>query len=170
MKICWSLIFSPFPSAKRFPDNSVDKESTCNAGDPGFIPGWGRSAGEGIGYPLQYPSASFVAQLVKNLPAMWKTWVQSLGWEDPLEKGKYSSVFQYSRILQYSGLENFTVHGVTKNQTQPSDFHFQFSFSKNYIFSEVKERKIWSLKNTKSTLNPSVTTYSVVTGKWCKPS
>jgi len=48
----------------------------------------GRSAGEGIGYPLHYSWASLVAQLVKNLPAMWETWVRSLGWEDPLEKGK----------------------------------------------------------------------------------
>ena len=37
-----------------FPDSSVGKESTCNAGDPGSIPGSGRSTGEGIGYPLQY--------------------------------------------------------------------------------------------------------------------
>ena len=46
----------------------------------------GRPAGEGIGHPLQYSWASLVAQQVKNLPAMWETWVQSLGWEDPLEK------------------------------------------------------------------------------------
>ena len=72
----------------RFPDSSVGKESTCNAEDPGLIPGSGRSAGEGIGYLLQYSWASFVAQLVKNLPAMWETWVWSLHWEDPLEKGK----------------------------------------------------------------------------------
>ena len=44
--------------------------------------------GEGIGYPLQYSWASLVAQLVKNSPAMWETWFQSLDWEDPLEKGK----------------------------------------------------------------------------------
>jgi len=53
-----------------------------------LIPGSGRSPGEGIGYPLQYSWASLVDQLVKNLPAMQETWVQSLGWEDPLEKGK----------------------------------------------------------------------------------
>ena len=53
-----------------------------------MIPGSGRSAGEGIGYPLQYSWASLVTQLVKNLPAMQETWVQSLDWEDPLEKGK----------------------------------------------------------------------------------
>ena len=71
-----------------FPCGSVGKESTCNAGDPGLIPGSGRSPGEGIGYPLRHSWASLVAQLVKNLPAMWETWVWSLGWEDPLEKGK----------------------------------------------------------------------------------
>ena len=73
---------------KGFLDSSVDKESTCNAGDPGSLSGLGRSAGEEIDYPLQYCWASFVAQLVKNLPAMWETWVLSLGWEDTLEKGK----------------------------------------------------------------------------------
>ena len=70
------------------PDSSVGKESACNAGDPGSISGLGISAGEGIGSPLEYSWASLVAQLVKNPPAMRETWVQSLGWEDPLEKGK----------------------------------------------------------------------------------
>ena len=67
---------------------SVDKESACNTGDPGSIHGSERLAGEGIGYSLQYSWASLVAQLVNNLPAMWETWVHSLGWEYPLEKGK----------------------------------------------------------------------------------
>ena len=71
----------------RLPDNSVGKESACNAGDPSSIPDLGRSAGEGIGYPLQYSLASLVAQLVKNPLSMRETWVQSLGWEGPLEKG-----------------------------------------------------------------------------------
>ena len=70
-----------------FPGGSVGKESTCNAGDPSLIPGSGRSAGEGIGYSLQYSWASLGAQLVKNPPAMWETWVRSLGREDPLEEG-----------------------------------------------------------------------------------
>ena len=73
---------------KGFPHISVGKESAYNAGDPGSIPGWGRSAGEGIGYPLQYSWASLVVQLVKNPPAMHEAWVQSLGWADPLKKGK----------------------------------------------------------------------------------
>ena len=75
-------------SLQGFPDSSVGKESACNAGDPSLILGLGRSAGEGIGYLLQYSWASLVVQLVKNLPGMQETWVQSLGWEDPLEKGK----------------------------------------------------------------------------------
>ena len=70
-----------------FPDSSAGKESACNAGDPGSIPGLGRSAGEGVGYPLQYSWASLVAQLVKNQPAMQETPVRFLGWEDLLEKG-----------------------------------------------------------------------------------
>ena len=69
-------------------DGSFGKESTCNAGDPSSIPGLRRFTREGIGYPLQYSWASLVAQFVKNPPAMQETWVQSLGWEDPLEKGK----------------------------------------------------------------------------------
>ena len=80
-----------------FPDSSVDKESTCNAGAPGSIPGLGRSTGEGIGYPLQYSWASLVAQLVKNPPAMWETWVRSLGWENLQKKGKatHSSILTW---------------------------------------------------------------------------
>ena len=72
-------------------------KNTCNAEDPGSIPGSGRSTGEGIGYPLQYSWASLVAQLVKNLPAMWETCVRSLGQEDPLEKEKatHSSILAW---------------------------------------------------------------------------
>ena len=51
-----------------------------------MIPEWGSFPGEGIRYPLQYSWASLVAQLVKNLPAMWETCVLSLDQEDPLEK------------------------------------------------------------------------------------
>ena len=82
---------------KGFPDSSVGKESACSAEDTGSIPVLGKSAGEGIGYPFQYSWASFVAQLVKNPPAMRETWVQSLGWEDPLERGKatHSSILAW---------------------------------------------------------------------------
>ena len=81
-----------------FPGGSAGKESACNAGDPGSIPRSGRSAREGIAsIPPQYSWASLVAQTVKNLPAMQETWVRSLGWEDPLEKGKatHSSILAW---------------------------------------------------------------------------
>ena len=91
-----------------FPHSSVGKESTCNAGDPGSIPG---SAGEGRGYPLQYFWASLVAQQVKNLPAMQRP---GLGRSPGEEKGY---------PLQHSGLENSMdciVHGITKSWTRQS--------------------------------------------------
>ena len=85
------LVFKPLQirdlALEGFPDSSVGKGSTCNAGNPSLIPGLRRSAGEGIGYSLQYSWASLVAQLIKNPPAMRETRVQSLGWEDPLDKG-----------------------------------------------------------------------------------
>ena len=87
---------------KGFPGCSDGKESTSNAGDPGSIPGSGKSPGEGIGYPLQYSWASLVAQMVKNTPAVWETGVRSLDWEEPLEGG-------HGNPLQYSCLEN--LHG-----------------------------------------------------------
>ena len=82
-----------FASGSQCSDSSFGKESACNAGDRGLIPRSGRSAGEGIGYPLQYSWASLVAQLVKNPPAMPETWIWSLGWEDPLKKGIPTPVF-----------------------------------------------------------------------------
>ena len=80
-----------------FPGSSVGKESSCHAREPGLIPQSGRSSGEGLGYLLQYSWASLVAQLIKNPPAMWETWARSLGWEDPLEKGKptHSSILAW---------------------------------------------------------------------------
>ena len=80
-----------------FQGGSVVKNLPANVGDGRSIPGSGRSPGGGIGYPLQYSWASLVAQLVKNPPAMWETRVQSLGWEDLLEKGKAT----YSNIVAW---------------------------------------------------------------------
>ena len=71
----WGAIAFSVSLSLGLPDSSVGKESTCSTGDPILIPGLGRSAGEGIGYPLQYCWASLVAQLVKYLPAMRETWV-----------------------------------------------------------------------------------------------
>ena len=103
--------------SRGFPHSSVGKESTCNAGDPGLIPGWGRSAGEGTGYPLQYSWASLVAQLVKNPPAIWETWVQSLGWEDSLGKEKV----MHSNILAWRIPWTIQFMGL-RSQTRLSDF------------------------------------------------
>ena len=94
-----------------FPHSSVDKESACNSGDPDSIPGSGRSAGEWIGYPLQFYWASLVAQLVKNPPAMQETCVRSLGWKDPLEKEKAT----HSSILAWR-IPWTVVHGVAKSR------------------------------------------------------
>ena len=81
------------------PGSSAGKESSCNSRDLGSIPGWESSPGEGIGYPLQCSWAFLVAQIVKNLPAMQKIWVPSLGREGPLEAGLGNS-------FQDSCLEN----------------------------------------------------------------
>ena len=106
----------------RDPDSSVGKEYTCNAGDPGLIPGSGRSAWEGIGYPLQYSWAS------PDSPA---------GKESTCNVGDLGLIPGLGRSagegkgypLQYSGLENSInciVHGVAKSWTQLSEFHFLF--------------------------------------------
>ena len=89
---------------------------SAGVGDPGSIPGSERSTAEGIGYPLQNSWTSFVAQLIKNPPVTWDTWVLSLGWEDSPGEGK-------GYPLQYSGLENSMgriVYGVAKSWTQLS--------------------------------------------------
>ena len=70
-----------------------------------------------------YMWSCLVAQLVKNMPAMWETWVWSLGWEYHLEKGKDI----HSSILAWENSMDCIVHGVTKSRTQLGDFHFQAS-------------------------------------------
>ena len=104
------------------PGSSAGKESACGAGDSSFILGLGRSPGEGIGYPLQYSWTFPVAQMVKNLPEMQKTWVRSPVWEDPLEKGMVtqSSILAW-RIPMDRGAWRATVQGVANSQTQLSD-------------------------------------------------
>ena len=85
----------------------------CNAGDSGWIPGSGRSAGKRTGYPLLYSWASLVAQLVKNPPTMWETWVQSLGWDDPLEKGTVT----HSSILAWRIPGTYSPRGLRESDT-----------------------------------------------------
>ena len=118
------------------PGSSVGKESTCNTGDPSSIPGSGRSAGEEIGYPLQYSWGSLTAQLVKNPPAMWETPIRSLGWGRSPGEGK-------GYPLQYSGLENFMdciACGITKIWTQLSNFHFPFG---DLTYLPMEEAVLW---------------------------
>ena len=101
-----------------FPGGLDGLESTCSVGDLGSTPGLGRSPGERTVYPLQYSWTSLVVELVKTPPAMRETWVQSLGWEDPLEEGMatHSSTLAW-RILMDRGAWWATVHGVTNSQT-----------------------------------------------------
>ena len=89
-----------------------------------MIPGSERSPGEGIGYQLQYSWASLVTQMAKNLPAMWETWVQTLGWDDPLEEGMeiHSSVLAWI-ISMDRGAGQATVCGVSKIWTRLNDQH-----------------------------------------------
>ena len=89
-----------------------------------------------------------VAQTGKNLPEMWETWVLSLGWKDPMEKGKvtYSSILAW-RIPMDRGALGTTVSGVTKSQIGLSNFHFHFSFMFKIFLSEYD--------SISSLLNPS---------------
>ena len=81
-KIRWRRDRLPTQVFLGFPCGSADKEFACNMRDLGLIPGLERYSGEGRGYPLEYSWISLVVQLVKNLPAIRETWVQSLGWKD----------------------------------------------------------------------------------------
>ena len=103
-----------------FPCGSAGKKSACNAGELALIPELGRSPGEEIGYPIQYSWASLVAQLGKNPPEMWETWVQSLGWEDHMKKRKAA----HFSILAWR--IPWTIWGITKSWTQLRDFRFHF--------------------------------------------
>jgi len=122
-----------------FPGSSAGKESTCNAGNPSIIPGSGRSAGEGRGYPLQYSWASLVTQMIKNLPAMQETWIRSLGWGDALEKGTptQSSILAW-RIPWREEPGSLRSMGVSKSWLRLGDIHFTsyltYSVFKNLFF------------------------------------
>ena len=78
--------------------------------------------------------ASLAAQLVHNQPAMRETWVRSLGWENPLEKGKAT----HSSILAWR--IPWTVHGVPKSRTRLSDF--QFTMDHKEIINDTRKRKL----------------------------
>ena len=88
-----SLLFNDFGNVRGSLIAQLVKNLACNAGDPGSIPGLGRSTGKRIGYPLQYSWASLVAHLNKEAACN----VGDLGWEDPLEKGRatHSSILAW---------------------------------------------------------------------------
>ena len=124
MKLTW--VTNDPSSIRRTVNNKAAGLQAQLVKNPPATPGLERSAGEGIGYPHQYSWASLVAQMVKNLPAMWETWVQSLGWEDPLEKETATrpSILPWripwtekSGMLQFMGLQS---------QTWLSNFHCQW--------------------------------------------
>ena len=143
-----------------FPRSSLAKETFCNAGDPGSIPGSGSFPGEGIDYPLQYSWASLVAQMVKNPPAVWDTWVQSLGLEDPLEEGMamHSSILAW-RIpwteepgrLQFMGSQRVRHNWVAKHSTAQhrySYYSFFCLFTDNYSFLWLSKHKSFDQQHT----------------------
>ena len=141
-----------------FPCGLAGKESTCNAGDLGLIPGFERSPGEGTGYPLQYSSASPVAQLVKNSLAVQEIWVQSLGWEDPLEKviATYSNILAWRIPLTVQSLTIYSwTHPVFKDET-PFFFFTSTSSSGTLILCHLFFWVFYylSLQNLHSLLQP----------------
>ena len=89
----------------------------------------GKILGEGLGHPLQYSWASLVAQLVKNPPAVWETWVQSLGWEDPLEKGKAT----HSHVPAWRNSMDCIVRGVANSRIRLSGFPFTMFHKLSFI-------------------------------------
>ena len=115
---------------KGFPGSSAGKASACNSGDPGSIPGSRRSSGEGTGHPLQDSWAFLVAQMVKNLPAIRERWVQSLGWEDPLEKGTAT----HSSFLSWRiPLTDYSPWGLKESDTTERLFTFSMLFTIIYF-------------------------------------
>ena len=107
--------------------------STCNAGDPSSIPGFGRSPGEGKGYPLQYSWASLVTQVVKNLLVTWETWVRSLGREDPWKRERLSTPVFWPGWTRTNSHGLF--HGVTKSRTGLSDqAHSTYGLESDFLF------------------------------------
>ena len=141
--------------ASGFPDSSAGKESACNARDPGSISGLERSPAEGIGYPLQCSWASLVAQMVKNLPAMWETWDLSLGREDPLEESMatHSSILPW-RIpwteepggLQSMGSQRVRHDWATKHSTSyaPTKFYKEKRDGDGHSLAHIWEHRVTS--------------------------
>ena len=145
------MIFTFIMCSMDFPGSSAGKESACNTGDPGSVPGLGRSREEGIGYAFQYSWASLVAHMVKNLPAVWETWVWSLGWEYPLEEGmgNHSSILAW-RIITDKGLQTWAASpwDGRVGQTEWLSTHVQYVLM---VSNLILLKKKWWLKSSKLT-------------------
>ena len=126
-----------------FPDSSPGRESACNAGHPSSISRSGKSPGEGIGYLLQYSWASLVAQTVKNLPTMQETWVQSLGWEVPLEEdmATHSSIFAWGIpwTEEPGGLQSMVLQRVRHHWSNSSHITYQATWINLTILRRKKK-------------------------------
>ena len=125
--------------------SSVGKEPTCNAGDPGLLPGLGRSSGEGKGYPLQHSWAFLVAQLLKNPPTMQKTWVRSLGWEDWRRDRLLTPVFWPG---EFHGLYSPWGHRVRHNWvTSTFTFSSKPSLAKVIVWFHSMMNIMWTIRS-----------------------
>ena len=98
-----------------FLGSSADKESACNAGDPGLITRSGRSLGAGIGYPLQYSWASLVAQIAKNLPTVLETWVEKIPWRREWQPTPVFLPGEYPWMEETGGLQSMGSQRVRHN-------------------------------------------------------
>ena len=156
-----------------FPGGSDGKESVCNAGDPGSIPGSGRSSGEGIDYPLQYSWASLVAQLVKNPPAMRETWdlpwVGKIPWRrerlpTPLFwPGEFYGLYSPWGRKESDMTERLSFHLICGGETlTPCEYPIPHQSSNYFIYSKISHHsfhihywKVFSEKDLKSMVNAS---------------
>ena len=116
-----------------FPGSSVGKESACNAGDLGLIPGLGSSSGEGIGYPLQYSWASLVAQLVKNRlqcgRPRFDSWVRKIPWRGKGYPFQYFSLENFMDCISPWGLkESYTTERLSLSCLEINFFWLPCSF------------------------------------------
>ena len=137
-KYSLKMIFYKSVHNRDIPGISTGKESTCNAGDPGLIPGSGRAAGEGIGHPSEYFWTSLVAQPVKNLLQWGRPGsIPGLG-RSPGEGRSYP--------LKHSGLEksmDSIVYGSTKSKTRLSDFHYTIGLRSSTNSAKNKSAFLW---------------------------
>ena len=116
-----------------FPGSSAGKESACNAGDPGLIPGWGRSAEEEIGYPFQYSWASLVAQTVKKVPVIRKLGFSPWVWKIPWRRECLpTAAFWPGEFHGQRSLAGYSTWGHKE-----SDMMATFTFTRTYSIRKV---------------------------------